>query len=294
VTQNSPFVMEFDELQTRLGEPGLKIVDGSWYLPAQKRDPLKEYDAAHIPGAVFFDHDQVVDPSSPLPHALPTPDTFARFAGALGISEADEIVVYDGLGMFTAPRVWWMFRVMGAGKVKVLNGGFDQWKAEARPVTSEVAPVVPARFTADFNAQAVASLEDMRRIIDDGSAQIADARSHGRFTGEEPEPREGMRSGHMPGAFNVPVFSLSEGGRLKSLDQLETRLKNAGIDPAKPVVTTCGSGITAAVVTLALHSLGYDDNRLYDGSWSEWGARQDTPVKKGGGIIDDAASSLRE
>lgn len=294
MSQSSPFVIEPEDLARRLGEPGLRVVDGSWYLPAQNRDPRSEFAVAHIPGAVFFDHDVVVDDASRLPHTIPTPEQFAVHAGKLGIAESDTIVVYDGPGMFTAPRVWWLFRVMGAEKVFVLDGGFDAWKAEGLPVTTEVTEITPVTFKPRFDAGAVASLDDMRAIINDGSAQIADARSHGRFTGEEPEPRAGMRSGHMPGAFNVPVFSLSRNGRLKDLDALAATLRNAGIDPGKPVVTTCGSGITAAVITLALHSLGHSDNKLYDGSWSEWGSRDDTPVKKGSGIIDEASSSLKE
>jgi thiosulfate/3-mercaptopyruvate sulfurtransferase len=288
--QRSPFVISADALQARLGEPGLRLVDASWYLPAQARNGAAEYAAAHIPGAVFFDQDKVVDPTSPLPHALPSPETFAAAVGAMGIGESDSIVVYDGAGMFAAPRVWWMFRIMGATDVKVLDGGFDRWKAEGRPVTDAPAAPQPAVFTPRFDAEAVASLADMRSVIEDGSAQIADARPRGRFTGQEPEPRAGIRPGHMPGAFNVPIATLSQDGRLKSLTELRQTLRQAGIDPEKPVVTTCGSGVTAAVITLALHSLGHTDNRLYDGSWSEWGSRDDTPVKTGEGIVEPATS----
>lgn len=294
MSEKSRFAMEPEVLARRLGEPTVRIVDATWFLPAQNRDQRAEYAAAHIPGAVFFDQDEVVEPSSNLPHALPKPEDFARHVAALGISQTDTIVVYDALGMFSAPRIWWLFRVMGAPDTYVLNGGFDNWKAAGYPVTREPSNPVPGTFTPRFDSAAVAEIEDVIAIIQDGSAQIADARPHGRFTGEEPEPREGMRSGHMPGAFNVPAFSLSENGRLKDLPSLSATLKKAGIDPAKPVVTTCGSGITAAVITLALHSLGYDNNRLYDGSWSEWGARHDTPVKKGSGLIDETASSTKD
>ncbi len=284
--ERSPFVIGADALQARLGEPKLRVVDASWYLPAQGRDGAAEYASAHIPGAVFFDQDEVVDRSSPLPHALPSPHDFAAAVGAMGIGENDSIVVYDGPGMFTAPRVWWMFRVMGARDVRVLDGGFDHWKRDGRPVTDAPADPRPVMFTPRFDAQAVASLADMRSVIENGSAQIADARPRGRFTGQEPEPRAGMRSGHMPGAFNVPISTLSQDGRLKSLPELRQTLRMTGIDPEKPVVTTCGSGVTAAVITLALHSLGHADNRLYDGSWSEWGSRDDTPVKTGEGIVE--------
>lgn len=276
----SRFVVEPEWLIGQLGGD-VRIVDASWYLPAQNRNARSEYDAAHIPGAVFFDQDAVVDPGSALPHALPAPEIFARHVGALGLTEADTIVVYDGLGMFTAPRLWWMLRVMGAENVFILNGGFDGWKAAGHPVTADRTEIAATTFTPRFNAAAVASLEDMRRAIASGDTQIADARGAGRFTGDEPEPRAGMRSGHMPGAVNIPVFSLSENGRLKDLAALRTIVREAGIDMNRPVATTCGSGVTAAVITLALHSLGHHNNVLYDGSWSEWGGLTDTPVETG-------------
>ncbi len=278
-----PFIVSRDWLEERLDMPGLSIVDGSWYLPAQGRDARAEYDAAHIPGAIFFDQDLVVDPESDLPHALPDPLTFERYASSMGITEQDTIVVYDGPGFFSAPRVWWLFRVMGAETVFVLDGGFDRWQAEGRPVTNERTKIAPAAFLPDFEKSRVASLEDMRRIVESGEAQIADARPAGRFAGTEPEPREGMRSGHMPGALNVPVTALSEDGSLLPLDRLRDTLEQAGLDLGRPVVTSCGSGVTAAALILALESLGHRDNRLYDGSWSEWGGRSDTPVETSGG-----------
>ena len=259
-----PFIVSRDWLEERLDMPGLSIVDGSWYLPAQGRDARAEYDAAHIPGAIFFDQDLVVDPESDLPHALPDPLTFERYASSMGITEQDTIVVYDGPGFFSAPRVWWLFRVMGAE-------------------TNERTKIAPAAFLPDFEKSRVASLEDMRRIVESGEAQIADARPAGRFAGTEPEPREGMRSGHMPGALNVPVTALSEDGSLLPLDRLRDTLEQAGLDLGRPVVTSCGSGVTAAALILALESLGHRDNRLYDGSWSEWGGRSDTPVETSGG-----------
>jgi thiosulfate/3-mercaptopyruvate sulfurtransferase len=281
MSETSRFTVDFDWLEQRLHQPGLSIVDGSWYLPAQKRNARAEYDAAHIPGAVFFDQDLVVDPDSDLPHALPSPQDFAQYVGSMGITADDTIVAYDGPGIFTAPRVWWLFRVMGARQVYVLDGGFDRWKAEGRPVTAEPTKIAPSVFNAQFDKARVASLEDMRRIVESGGSQIADARPRGRFTGAEPEPREGMRSGHMLGARSVPVTSLSEHGKLLPLDRLREVLEKAGVDPGKPVVTTCGSGVTAAAITLALESLGNEDNKLYDGSWSEWGGRGDTPVATG-------------
>ncbi|MCY0095248.1 3-mercaptopyruvate sulfurtransferase [Hoeflea ulvae] len=278
----SPFVVSFDWLQQRLGQPDLKIVDASWYLPAQNRDGSAEYAESRIPGAVFFNQDSIVDPKSDLPHTIAGSDDFARAAGALGLSETDTIVVYDGPGMFTAPRVWWLLRIFGAGKAYVLDGGFDAWKTQGLPVeTGQPAAPEPASFTASLNARAVSGLDEMRTIVETGAAQIADARGPGRFTGVEAEPRKGMRSGHMPGARNVPFNTLSKGGKLKPLRELRMVLESSGLDLQKPVVTTCGSGVTAAVITLALQSLGHRDNTLYDGSWSEWGGRDDTVIVTG-------------
>lgn len=281
MAETSRFVVSADWLQERLGKPGIKVVNASWYLPAQGRDGRAEYDAGHIPGAVYFDQDAVVDPDSKLPHALPPALLFARHAGSMGIGVDDTIVVHDGPGFFSAPRVWWLFRVMGAKNVFVLDGGSDRWKREGRPVTAEVTKVAPCLFDADFDESRVASFERMKAIVSEGEAQVADARPAGRFTGAEPEPRAGMRSGHMPGARNVPAVSLSKDGSLLPLPELKEKLEAAGVDLDRPVVTSCGSGVTAAVITLALESLGHTDNRLYDGSWSEWGGRPDTPVVTG-------------
>jgi thiosulfate/3-mercaptopyruvate sulfurtransferase len=281
MAETSRFVVTADWLEQRLGQPGLKVVDGSWYLPAQGRDGRAEYAAAHIPGALFFDQDAASDPDSTLPHTLPRPEHFARYVGSMGIGTGDTIVVHDGPGFFAAPRVWWMFRIMGAREVYLLEGGLDGWRREGRPVTAEPSRAAPCLFDAEFQEDRVVGLDDMRRIVAKGQAQVADARPAGRFTGTEPEPRAGMRSGHMPGARNVPAASLSRDGKLLPLDELRTRLAEAGVDLDAPVVTSCGSGVTAAVITLALESLGHADNRLYDGSWTEWGGRADTPVVTG-------------
>lgn len=281
MAEKSRFTVSPDWLDAHLHDPGLTILDASWYLPDQKRDARAEHDAAHIPGAIFFDQDAVVDPVSDLPHTLPAPLEFERHASAMGICRDDTIIVYDGPGMFTAPRVWWMFRTMGADKVFVLDGGLDNWKADGRPVTDAPTRIAGTAFVPHFNRKAAVTLDEMRTIVESGTSQIADARGAGRFTGEEPEPRAGMRSGHMPGARNVHYASLSENGYLKDLGGLRAALRDAGIDLDKPVVTTCGSGVTAAVIVLALASLGIEDARLYDGSWAEWGGRDDTPVVTG-------------
>lgn len=283
MSEKSPFVIDADWLQQNLGRPGLSIVDASWYLPAHGRDPRAEYKATHVPGAVFFDQDLVVDPDSELPHTLPRPPAFARHVGAMGISADDTIVVYDGPGVFSAPRVWWMFRTMGANDVFLLDGGFDRWKAAGRPVTGEATRIAPCVFHTDFNEARVATFDQMRAIVQERSMQVADARPAGRFAGTDPEPRKGVRGGHMPGAMSVPATSLSENGSLLPVSRLREALEKAGVDVAKPVVTSCGSGVTAAVISLALESIGNHESRLYDGSWTEWGGRSDTPVETGKG-----------
>ncbi|MGO4439975.1 3-mercaptopyruvate sulfurtransferase [Rhizobium sp. RAF56] len=277
----SRYVVSADWLQGELGAPDLKIVDAAFYLPAQKRNADEEYLSGHIPGAVRFDHDKIADHETNLPHTVPSPAFFAEEVGKLGIGENDRIVIYDGPGIFSAPRIWWLFRIMGATNVKVLDGGLDGWKAEGRPLETTVPAPRPATFTPNFDAGRVVSLGTMRDIVSSGAVQIADARSAGRFAASEPEPREGMRSGHMPGARSLPSGVFSTNGKFKSLADLRQTITDAGIDLAKPVVTSCGSGITAAIVTLALESLGHTDNRLYDGSWSEWGSRADTPIVTG-------------
>lgn len=279
--RTSPFIVSADWLQQRLQDPHVKTIDASWYLPAQNRDPKADYAAAHIPGAVFYDQDTIADLESGLPHTIPSPAAFAAAAGKLGLSDTDTIVVYDGPGIFTAPRVWWLLRTMGAKSVFVLDGGMDGWKAEGRPVTDEVPTPGEAIFKTTFDATAVTSFAAMIEIVETGKSQIADARSAARFAGDEAEPRPGMRSGHMPGAKSLPSGVFSVGGKLKSLEGLRETITASGIDLDKPVVTSCGSGITAAIITLALQSLGHRDNTLYDGSWSEWGSRADTPVVTG-------------
>ncbi len=281
MSETSRFVVSSDWLAGELGAPDLRIVDASFYLAAQNRDADAEYAEGHIPGAVRFDHDKIADHSTGLPHMVPSPEIFADAVGKMGIKENDRIVVYDGPGIFSAPRGWWLFRLMGAKNVFVLDGGLDGWKAEGRPLDTVVPAPAPVVFTPDFRIDKVIDFHSMLSIVSEGTYQIADARSAGRFSGVEPEPRAGLRSGHMPGARSLPSGRFSVNGKLKSLPELRQAIDEAGIEFGRPIVTSCGSGITAAIITLALESLGHEDNALYDGSWSEWGAREEAPVTTG-------------
>lgn len=269
-------------LADRLADPDLVILDGSYYLPAHNRDAAAEYREAHLPGALRFDIDAVKDQASPLPHMLPSPELFAEAVGRMGIGDGATIVAYDGMGLFSAPRVAWTFRTFGAAHVAVLDGGFPAWTRDGRPVESGESPPRPARtFTPRFEPGAVASLEAVRAALASGAAQVVDARSPARFTAEEPEPRPGMRSGHMPGAINLHYGQIVRDGYLADAETIRAAMERAGIDPDTPIVTTCGSGVTAAILTLAFNHAGHPARSLYDGSWSEWGSRSDTEVGTG-------------
>lgn len=269
-----------DELAALLRAPATRVVDASWHLSA--RDGEADFRGGHVPGAVFFDIDAVADKESKLPHMLPALAVFAAAAGAMGIAENDDVIVYDSVGMFSAARVWWTFRAMGAERVRVLDGGLPKWIAEGRPLEPGASDPAPALFTPRYRPGLVRTLDEVRRELDTGGAQVVDARPAARFRGEAPEPRAGLRSGHMPGARNQPLAELvNPDGTLKAAGELRAALDGAGVDPARPVTATCGSGITAAGVALALARLGNETAAVYDGSWAEWGGRTDMPVAAG-------------
>ncbi|MBV9114497.1 MAG: 3-mercaptopyruvate sulfurtransferase [Hyphomicrobiales bacterium] len=268
-------------LQENLNAPNIAVVDSSWYLPTQNRDGKAEYLARHIPGAVHFDIEEISDRNSSLPHMMPSPEQFARQMSELGIGDTMSIVVYDGAGLFSAPRVWWMLRVFGARDVHILDGGFPKWLREGRPTEAGPGKRPPAHFTARFGAKAVADRRRVREALETGAAQVVDARSAERFTGEAPEIRPGIPSGHMPGALNAPSSTLLDQGRLKSPEALEKVLEQAGLDSERPVITSCGSGVSAAIISLALDELGRPAEALYDGSWTEWASTKDMPVATG-------------
>jgi thiosulfate/3-mercaptopyruvate sulfurtransferase len=268
-------------LAAHLGDPGLRVVDGSWHMPQLGRDARAEFAHAHIPGAVFFDIDAVADRSSPLPHMLPMPEEFGIAVGALGIGDGDRVVVYDTRGVVSAARVWWTFRAFGHDAVAVLDGGLPKWRSESRPIQSGVPVPATRRFTGKLRPELVRDLATMRANVSGRTEQVLDARSRGRFEGTEPEPRAGLRGGHIPGSLNLPYDQLYEpDGTLLAREELRRRLGGAGVDLARPVVTSCGSGVTAAVLALALYLVGRRDVAVYDGSWTEWGGRDDTPVER--------------
>jgi thiosulfate/3-mercaptopyruvate sulfurtransferase len=277
------WLTETDELAAELDAPDIVIIDASWHMPSECKNARAEYLEEHIPGAIFFDIDEIADTKSKLPHMLPPPEKFSSRMRSMGIGDGSRIVVYDSTGIFSAARVWWTFRVMGVEDVTVLNGGLPKWKREGLPLEGGEPRLRSTRhFTSRRNADLVRDVTDMKALLKDHSAEIVDARSAERFAGRAAEPRPGLRSGHIPGAYNLPYGRLlQQDGTLKSPAELEALFAKAGVDLSKPVVTVCGSGITASVLALALAEIGHRRTAVYDGSWSEWGADQSLPIETG-------------
>lgn len=271
-----------DWLAAHLKSPDLRILDASWYLPADNRDPFAEYQAEHIPGARFFDIDEISDARSEMPHMVPPVEKFMSRMRAMGIGDGHQVVVYDGKGLFSAARVWWLFKLMGQDNIAVLDGGLPKWKADGHK-TTDVMPIIRDRhMTVTRQNQLVRDVTQVARAAKLGDHTIIDARAAARFRGDAPEPREGLRAGHIPGSVNVPFGDLlNADGTMKPATTLRTLFNDAGADLTKPVITTCGSGVTAAVLALALEQMGKTDHSLYDGSWSEWGMYDDLPIATG-------------
>ena len=269
-------------LEAELGAPDLRVIDATFFLPTDPRDARAEYEAEHIPGAVFLDLHAVGDPDHPAPHMVPPEDLFAARMQSLGLGDGDRFVVYDNSPLHSAARGWWMLRHFGARHVAVLDGGLPKWKAEGRPLESGRPEIRHGHFTPRFDRSAVADKQRVLSLVGAGSHEILDARGPARFTGEEAEPRPGMASGHIPGSRNLPQSSLfNPDNTMKRGEELRGAFAAAGVDWEKPMVATCGSGITACVLLLGAHLLGKEDVQLYDGSWSEWGADPETPKATG-------------
>ena len=284
MTDSTPSLVSTEWLAEHLDRSGVVVVDGSSYLPTSGREPAAEYAAGHVPGAVFLDLEATSNPTSPLPHMMLSPERFAERMSALGIGDDDHVVVYDGSGVnLSAPRLWWMLRTMGHDRVSVLDGGSGKWRREGRPLETGVVTRPAARFTSRPRAGRVRDVAAMRALLESGAEQVVDMRSAGRFAGAEPEPRPGLRGGHIPGSRNLPFNELvSADGVVLPPDALRARIAAAGVTPDRPIVATCGSGVSACAFVLALHLLGRDDVAVYDGAWTEWGGRADTPVAGGG------------
>lgn len=276
-------IVSTDWLAAHLDAPDLRVIDASWFMPSDARNAKALYAERRIPGAIFFDIDAIADRSTDLPHMLPSPEQFASQMRKLGIGDGMRLIIYDNAGLFSAARAWWSFRAMGHEDVAVLDGGFPAWEAGGHPVETDLPQKRGERhFTARLRTDLVRDLTDMRRLVDAGGAAILDARPAPRFRGEAAEPRAGLRSGHMPGALSTPSSALvNEQGQLRSKDELAAIFSSAGADLSRAPVCTCGSGVTAAIIALALARLGRWDAAVYDGSWAEWGAQADAPLATG-------------
>jgi len=282
ITSDPKIIVSTDWLAQNLSSPNIRILDGSWHLPTENRDPFAEFTTEHIQGAQFFDIDDICDTTSDLPHMIPSADQFAQQVAALGISDDSQVVVYGTVGLFSAARVWWLFHYFGHTNVAVLDGGLKQWKAQGHDTTNQLAVAQPAQLSATAQPHMERKAVDVLDASQTQSAQILDARAPARFRGEAPEPRAGLRAGHMPNAINVFFKSLlNEDGTLQSDAALKATFESQGVDLNKPIITSCGSGVTASVLMLALHKIGHTDNALYDGSWSEWGGLSEYPVEQG-------------
>jgi thiosulfate/3-mercaptopyruvate sulfurtransferase len=281
-TSDPNLLVSTEWLAERLHAPDIRILDASLYLPGDPRNARAEYLRAHIPGARFFDIDEISDEHSPLPHMLPPVEKFVSRVRKMGIGDGHRVIVYDQQGLFSAARAWWMFRVFGHQDVAVLDGGLPKWLAEGRPVEQDEPEPRERHFTARRNAAMVRDVTQVAQAVKLGAEQIVDARSPGRFRGAEPEPRPGLRAGHIPGSRNVHYASLLNPDKtMKGPDEIRAIFEAAGVDLSKPIVTSCGSGVTAAILTLALNRIGHTRNALYDGSWAEWGAYRDLKVETG-------------
>ena len=281
-TSDPQLLVSTEWLAGRLDAPDIRIIDASWHMPDAGRDARAEYEAAHIPGAVFFDIDEIADTGSALPHMAPPVEKFVSRMRGLGVGDGHRVVIYDTAGLFSAARVWWLFRLFGKTDVAVLDGGLPKWRAEGRPV-EDGQPILRERhFTARRNAALVRDVTQVAAAAKVGKAQIVDARAAGRYRGEEAEPRPGLRAGHIPGARNVPYRALlNPDGTMKQPDEIRAVFEAAGVDVTQPVITSCGSGVTAAILNLALERLGSRRHSLYDGSWSEWGTFPDLDIETG-------------